>query len=1205
MSLRLRFAVWLFALAAMLAVWIGTGGGELWGDKSRTVQVGLYENAPKIYTAASGQPAGLFVELLAAIAHAENWRLDYIDCEWADCLARLERGALDLMPDVAFSSERAARFDFHQVSVASSWSQVYSAPDLAIQTLADLAERRIALLDGGIQQSFFAQLMAGSGLTYQPILVDSLDAGYAAVAEGDADAVVTNSFFAARNGGQYRLRETPILFLPSNLYYAADKGRNADLLRAIDAHLQQWRSNSASIYFDALRRAMAMPPEVLLPGWLRWLVLALGAGLLVLLAISLLLRWQVARRTAALEATGRALATERNDLERRVAERTDELQAVFDSASVGILLLKDRQMVRCNRRMAEMFGYAPGELEGQSTRIWYPDQASWERVGREGYRPVWRGETDVREQEVVRKDGSRFWVRMSARAVAPADPGKGAVAVIEDISAEQAAMAEMERAKVLAEEATQMKSAFLATMSHEIRTPMNAILGMLYLALNNELAPGVRYHLEKAQAAAHSLLGIINDILDMSRIEAGKISLEQVEFGLDTVLERITDAIGYEAEQKGVEFLIRYDVTIPPLLIGDPLRLGQILLNLCGNAIKFTDEGEVELALRCLHADDTAITIQVCVRDTGIGMPPEVQANLFQHFGQGDRSTTRRYGGSGLGLAISNNLVAMMGGRLWIEESEPARGTTICFTAQLQAARQTASRRQTLLRQAQPLLRGVRVLVVDDNAVSREIMSDILRLIRVDVATAASGQAALTALTTAEPPFDLVLMDWRMPGMNGDEVTQRIHCDLALTRQPKVIMVTAYGREDVIRLARAANVDGFLIKPVSPSTLLDTLLSVLGYEYLLSAAESPATTLPASHRPQLAGIRLLLVEDNAVNREFAAELLRSEGVQVVEVEDGEQAVTRVQQETFDAVLMDIQMPQMDGLEATRRIRALAQTPGGEHLAELPIIAMTALAMVHDEANARAAGMNAHIAKPVEPAHLLNLLAQWVPAAPPPAATPPATETAAAVPALPPDLAVLTALDARAGVHRIGGKVEAYRRQLRRFREHYADAVQALARLVSEGDADRAEAYCHALKGVAGNIGAVALSETVTALDAELKQGQLPSAERLTPVRESLQAVLYEIDSLLPAAAAGPHSEPASEPLDPAALQTRLQQLAQLLETDLGAVESLLSGLRAGVTGTPWAAAVASIAAKVEVFDIDQAQAELAALLAKLAAGGEG
>jgi len=366
-------------LAAGLVLWHG-GSSPPGSMDRRVVAVGLYQNAPKIYTAADHRPAGLFVELLNAMARAEGWTLHYVPCEWSECLTQLEEGRLDLMPDVAFSSERSLKFDFHTVSVASSWSQVYSSPQLKAMTLTDLAGKRVALLQGGIQQTFFAQLMAGAKLDFQQVPVASLDQGYAAVVAGQADAVVTNSFFAAYNGGRYQLHETPIVFLPSNLYFATGKGRNAELLARIDTHLNDWRRQADSIYFDALHRAMAAPPELLVPQWVQWSLAGLGAGLLGLAAISLLLRRQVEQRTRALQATAQALEAERANLESQVAERTAELSTAKDEA----------------------------------------------------------------------------------------------------------------------ERLTQVKSEFLANMSHEIRTPMNAVLGMLYLALKEEMAPTLRNRIAKA-----------------------------------------------------------------------------------------------------------------------------------------------------------------------------------------------------------------------------------------------------------------------------------------------------------------------------------------------------------------------------------------------------------------------------------------------------------------------------------------------------------------------------------------------------------------------------------------------------------------------------------------------------------------------------------------------------------------------------------
>ena len=1182
----------LVAASLLVLITIGTGCGFLGGSPTqRVVRVGLYENAPKVFTSPSGKPAGLFVELLDEIARDEGWKLSYQSCEWSACLEALRAGQLDLMLDVAFSDERAKIFDFHDASVASSWSQVFGNPQHKIYTLDELDGKRVALLKGGIQETFFAKLMAGGGFTYRPIYVHSLDEGYQAVVTGEADAVVTNSFFAARNSSKYKLQETPIVFLPSNLYFATGKGRNAELLDAIDRHLAEWRHSPNSLYFDALHRAMYMQPEALVPKWATW-TLASAAGTLILLgALSLVLRKQVEQRTRELTQTTHELEHQRENLEHRVADRTAELQALFDSASTGIVLMRERTILRSNRRADEMFGYALGEQIGQTSRQWYASDADWAANGNTIYSDVWHGQTSVKEMQVVRKDGSPFWARMAARAVDTSDHDKGIVLVIEDITAERAAMEEMSRAKTLAEEATRMKSEFLANMSHEIRTPMNAILGMLYLTLKTELSPTQQNYLTKAQGAAHSLLGIINDILDFSKIEAGKLAIEQIEFGLDTVLEKLTDAIGYQAEHKGIEFLIRYDPSIPATLIGDPLRLGQILLNLCGNAVKFTEHGEIELAFRALNQTDEELTIQVSVRDSGIGMAPEMQTRLFDKFIQADQSTTRRFGGTGLGLAISKSLVEMMNGRIWIEDSQPGNGTTICFTARLAIAQQARQHRQQLVDQVGDQLKGVRVLVVDDNQVSREILAEMLRFFHLEVEVAANGVAALAALRAAgDEPFDLVLMDWRMPGMNGDEVTQRLHRDMAITPHPKVIMITAYGRDDVIRMSEQAGVDGLLIKPVSPSTLLDTLVSTLGRGRILGKGDKSRSHLPTlATAGQLAGARLLLVEDNDINREFAYELLRSEGIEVDEAANGQEAVDKVRAQAYDAVLMDIQMPVMSGLDAARAIRALATSAPDadrERFARLPIIAMTALAMAQDAEKTLAAGMNDHVTKPISPDRLMSVLLKWVHLPKDrhrqPAANAAATPATAALPA---DLAALTCINAQEGVRRIGGKADIYRRQLRRFREHYADATTTLRDLIGKQEIQHAEEFCHSLKGVAGNISADALYALLIEIDDVLKQGQAPIDASIDAFDTLLQQVLRDIDGL---PSDTPHTTAPLAPLTRAELIGLLDQLQQAFEFDLGAVDTLLARLRAGTVGHAEEKAVIELAEKADRFDIDAA-----------------
>ena len=907
-----------------------------------------------------------------------------------------------------------------------------------------------------------------------------------------------------------------------------------------------------------------------------------------------------------------AVIADITELKQAEAELRKLWQAVEQSTNSIVITNLDAEIEYVNQHFTVVTGYSREEVlhqnprilqSGQTDRAIYDDM--WSRLTQG---QSWSGELINR-----RKDGSEYieWAQIT-----PVRQPNGAVthylAIKDDITEKKrialelesyqhnledlvaARTRELELARQDAEAATLAKSQFLANMSHEIRTPMNAILGMLYLALKQDLPLTVHNHLSKAQGAAHSLLGIINDILDFSKIEAGKLEFESTEFALDSVIEQLTDTVGLQAEQKGIEFLVRYDVNIPSSLLGDPLRLKQILLNLCGNAIKFTERGEVELSFRLLGVRDEVVALQISVRDTGIGMDAALQSRLFQKFTQADESTTRRFGGTGLGLAICKYLVEILGGRIWVEDSQPGKGTTISCTIQLRISQQAESHRRELLAQTGPLLKGVRVLVVDDNEVSREILAEMLRYFQMQVDVAANGVAAIEQLEAATgQPYQLVLMDWRMPGMNGDEATRRIHTDPAIAHQPKVIMITAYGREDVMTLARQAAVDGFLIKPVSPSSLLDSMLSALGRGNLTSRREGTASLDHFMVPPDFSGRHVLLVEDNAINREFAIELLRSMNIQVDEAVDGREALTLVRQTRYDGVLMDIQMPVMDGLEATRRIRALSQQTGDEYYASLPIIAMTALAMARDAEKTLAAGMNDHVTKPVDPELLFACLSKWLKPTSSEAANPVAGSNPCS-----PELLSLQSLQVTEGIRRIGGKEAAYRKQLKRFREHYANAVDELLRLLAADNLTLAENYCHSLKGVAGNIGANSLFEAITRIDRQLKQQQPPTTEDIAQLRELLQQVINDIDSLAMTPASAPL---AGASFAPAAMVTKITELMAVLETDLGAAEPLMTELRQGAIASRFESDINEIAARVDAFDIDQALALLAALQQRLTA----
>ncbi len=743
-------------------------------------------------------------------------------------------------------------------------------------------------------------------------------------------------------------------------------------------------------------------------------------------------------------------------------------------------------------------------------------------------------------------------------------------------------------AKAEAEQANRFKSHFLANMSHEIRTPMNAIMGFSHLALQTQLTPRQQRYVEKIYGSAQALLGVINDILDFSKIEAGKLEVERVAFSLDEVLENLASVTVLRADEKGLEILFNRDLRIPGMLTGDPLRLGQVLINLTGNAIKFTERGEVVVSAELERETPGHVWVRFAVRDTGIGIDEAELPRLFTPFTQLDGSTTRRYGGSGLGLSICLHLIELMQGELQVE-TRPGEGSTFSFTLPL--GRSESAHRESWL--PKPGLRGVRVLVVDDNPTARELLSDRLSTFTFAVTTAANGSEALRLLRRADReernPYRLVLMDWRMPGLNGIEAGRRIKENRdGLSSVPGVILITAYGREEVMRQAEESGLDGILIKPVSPSVLYDTVIRVLSNEDM-DAVRPPRT--PAIGR--LAG-RVLLVEDNLINQQVAHELLDGMGLSVTIAGNGREALAALDGNSQDLVLMDLQMPEMDGYEATRRIR------DDERLKRLPVIAMTAHAMADEREQCLAAGMNEHVPKPIDPVHLYNVLRRWLEPTDEPSPPPRVAPTDEPPIALPESL---PGIDLRWGLERVGGNRTLYLNLLREFVANHSGDVDACEAALRQGAFADAQRTLHTLQGVSGNIGARSLQETTQRLQRALAEGR--SADPPEASMEELRSDFAELigglrcyleDSAEVTPAVATDEGRGRDPHENGRLIARLDELLAAGDPE---AKALLQQLNSSLTNEETKATVTQLSEQIRDYDFDLARETLAVLADQL------
>jgi PAS domain S-box-containing protein len=895
------------------------------------------------------------------------------------------------------------------------------------------------------------------------------------------------------------------------------------------------------------------------------------------------------------ERTNRILLKAKDELEDRVEERTQDLSKaneqttlIMENATDGILTIDDKQkLVRFNPACETMWGYRAEEVLGRQITMLIPEYA------REAHlENVHKFRDSEANNQTMETRGLQLFGLTKNGVVFPAEVGisKNVVdgeiyysAFVQDITGRKKAESEILKAMEAAESATKAKGDFLANMSHEIRTPMNAVIGLSDLCLRTELTAKQEDYLSKIHSSAEALLGIINDILDFSKIEAGKLDIEVIEFEIDQVLENLATVASVKTQEKGLEFLFSRDPNIPSILLGDPLRLGQILINLTNNAIKFTEKGEVLINIGFSEVPGDKLVLKFSVHDTGIGMTPEQQAKLFQTFSQADSSTTRKYGGTGLGLSISKQLVELMGGEIGVD-SEYGIGSTFTFTV----AMGLGAEAEIKTFDTTPELKHMRVAVVDDSPTSREILTTYLEhfTFEVDQATGAEGLFELMAANPKD--YDLIVLDWLMPGMTGLEIAQKIKTEIKPEVDPHIIIISAFSTGDISGKPGSEYVDQFLSKPVSPSHLFDAIMAAFGVATTTKRRKLGAQQFDMATLRPVQGAHILLVEDNEINQQVASEILEQAGFYVDIANHGREALDMLKSKAYECVLMDVQMPVMDGFTATAKIRE------NDKYKDLPVLAMTANATMEDRDRSLAAGMNEHIAKPIRPKLLFEALLTWIPHGE--RALPEALSEASPVQdeiSLP----VMPGIDVQAGLERMGGNTQSYIRLLQKFAENQANAIAEIDEALASEEQELAVRLAHTLKGVGGSVGATELFNSAAKLETAIKEQADGGVEKLlAQTGAELSRIIELIESIDTHRKA---SDSTAEKTLPKDLGQNLQLLLDQLEEYDSAAEDTLLDILEAVDGHPVHELLVGIKKHIAKYDLEAAAADLQPLIKEI------
>ncbi len=776
----------------------------------------------------------------------------------------------------------------------------------------------------------------------------------------------------------------------------------------------------------------------------------------------------------------------------KVQKELRKLFQVIEQSQVSVMITDLNGVIEyVNPFCISQTGYSKDELLSQNPSILksgYQDELFYKNL----WSTIRKGKTWSGEFSNKSKDGTIFW---ESAVIAPIFDENRKIkyfaSIKENITEKVKGREKLELAQEEAIKANSAKSEFLAKMSHEIRTPMNAVLGMLYLLGKTEVSVIQDNYIKKAHSAANSLLGIINDILDFSKIEAGKLDIHNEEFELNSVIMDVLSVMSFKAEEKNLELLAHYDSSMPNYIISDKLRIGQILTNILSNAIKFTTRGEVIISTKLIKEQENDIVIMFCVKDSGLGISKLAQEKLFQEFSQVDSSVTRNFEGTGLGLAISKKLVELLGGEIWIEESKEGVGTTFCFTIQCTKTSKILKNKFDYTQ-----ISNLKCLVVDDNNAAIEILTEMLGSFNYKVDSVLNGKDAINYIKNNK--YDIVFLDYKMDDLNGIETYKIVKDDLK-RNNTKTIIVSAYSKDIIDENLQKEGIEGYLSKPIFPSALYNKI-----FEVQHSINDNIINQDADTKMKYFKNMTILLVEDNKLNQEFALHILEERGLNVDIASDGIEALVKIKNKGYDLVLMDVQMPHMDGLEATKHIRQLE----GDYFKKVPIIALSANALFGDKEKSLECGMNEHITKPIDPIELFDVLSRYL-----------ISEEKTIDIIANKDTNIFlgkldkTIFDVEHTVSKLNDSYEVYIQILKQFSSQYHDICKELELFIKARDIKSLQNKVHEIKGVCGNIGAIKLFNNLTKMDLIIQKGEFPNDNLLNEFKNELKVVLEAINNL--------------------------------------------------------------------------------------------